>query len=326
MQESLVSIIIPVYNAEKFLANCLDSCLNQTYTNVEVVAINDGSTDSSLAILNQYAAKSDKIIVINKPNQGVTASRKLGLSIARGKYISFLDSDDTIPDNAVGLLYNSIVSNNSDIAIGNVEIVNKSNESLLIIQNSIIDKEKPNYLLYSLLDKKIFPALCGKLYKAELFNNIEHPLDYSVGEDIITNILIFDKYTIKASFIDTTIYYYMMNPNSVTHIHNEKYLYGRQKYIMWLIEYSKKLELDSSLNDYFYKLIVEEYYTFLRDGGYSITDNIKICIKEIVKNNRNAILSIPVWRRLLVNAFLYNLYIGKILRIFIETIRKLNGR
>ena len=92
----LISVIIPVYNAEKYLSECLDSILGQSYKNLEIIAINDGSTDASLNILNEYAAKDDRITLISKKNEGVSSARNIGLNKASGKYIAFIDSDDYI--------------------------------------------------------------------------------------------------------------------------------------------------------------------------------------------------------------------------------------
>ena len=92
----LVSIIIPVYNASKYLYRCLDSILNQTFRDFELILINDGSTDNSLEILREYETKDSRIIVIDKPNEGVSAARNQGIEIAKGEYIMFCDSDDYV--------------------------------------------------------------------------------------------------------------------------------------------------------------------------------------------------------------------------------------
>ena len=96
LNKPTVSVIIPVYNVEQYLSKCLDSVINQTFKNIEIICINDGSTDNSLKILNEYAMADKRIIVINQENSGVYAARNKGLQIANGKYISFVDSDDWI--------------------------------------------------------------------------------------------------------------------------------------------------------------------------------------------------------------------------------------
>lgn len=94
-----VSIIVPVYNVENYLRKCLDSLINQTLKNIEIICINDGSTDNSLSILEEYASKDERIIVINQENAGVSSARNRGLEIATGEYIAFVDADDSVtPD------------------------------------------------------------------------------------------------------------------------------------------------------------------------------------------------------------------------------------
>ena len=117
MPDALVSIIVPVYNAEKYLPRCIDSILRQEYRNFELILVNDGSKDSSPEICDQYAAEDDRIIVIHKENSGVSDSRNLALDRARGKYIQFLDSDDWITPDATKLFVRSAETNQCDLVI-----------------------------------------------------------------------------------------------------------------------------------------------------------------------------------------------------------------
>ena len=112
-----ISVIIPVYNAEKYLNECIDSVLGQTFQNFEIIAINDGSTDSSGQILDDYARKHDNIKVIHKKNEGQGYARKVGLDLAQGDFILFLDSDDYYEGDALEKLYDNITENQSDIAL-----------------------------------------------------------------------------------------------------------------------------------------------------------------------------------------------------------------
>lgn len=112
-----VSIIIPVYNTENYLKKCLDSVVNQTLEDIEIICINDGSTDRSLGILNDYAQKYSKIIVINQENKGVSEARNEGIEKASGEYIMFLDSDDYFQPQACETAYNSVNSSDYDLGI-----------------------------------------------------------------------------------------------------------------------------------------------------------------------------------------------------------------
>ena len=113
----LVSIIVPVYNVEKYLERCLDSLINQTLKDIEIILVDDGSTDDSGNICDKYAKKDKRIKVIHKENGGLSDARNIGLSIANGRYLQFVDSDDFIHKQMIEILYNTIINNNADISI-----------------------------------------------------------------------------------------------------------------------------------------------------------------------------------------------------------------
>lgn len=120
MQESgiKVSIIVPVYNVEKFLPECLDSLINQTIKDIEIICVNDGSKDNSLTILQKYAQKDSRIKIIDQQNQGISAARNSGMKTASGEFIGFVDSDDWVDLNYYEKLYNAAKKFDSDIAVG----------------------------------------------------------------------------------------------------------------------------------------------------------------------------------------------------------------
>lgn len=124
-----VSVIVPVYNVEKYLERCIESLINQTFDDIEIIALNNGSTDKSLDILNYYAHKDKRIRVINNKNIGVSKSRNIGIEEAKGEYIVFVDSDDWIDSNMIYILYDTISDNNCDLVsvhiLGNLVIILK---------------------------------------------------------------------------------------------------------------------------------------------------------------------------------------------------------
>ena len=119
---ALISIIIPVYNISQYIGKCLISCINQTYRNIEIIVVDDGSTDSSSLIINDYAKIDDRIIVKRKINEGLYWARKSGLEIANGEYIFFLDGDDYLAEDAISILYNYMLSYRVDIVCGGMYI------------------------------------------------------------------------------------------------------------------------------------------------------------------------------------------------------------
>ena len=204
-----VSIIVPVYNVEKFLQKCLDSIVEQTLKEIEIICINDGSPDNSLEILNEYASKDDRIIVISQENQGLSAARNAGLKIATGEYIGFVDSDDYIELNYYEKLYNTACKNDSDIALTTI----LKHKKKYLRYNVLHKKEK---VAYTLNDKmkisednthRIF-YVWNKIYRKSLLD--KYQMSFPVGrvfEDVLFNL--------------KTIYY----ANSIVSVPNTKYNY-----------------------------------------------------------------------------------------------------
>lgn len=197
-----VSIIIPVYNSEKYIKRCIDSILNQTYKNLEIILINDGSVDKSIDILNLYKKENENIIVIDKKNEGVSISRNLGIEMATGKYIMFMDNDDYIEENYIGEYVNNISDN--DILIGGYERVN----DIKVLFGYI-----PKNYEWS---KYIIMAPWAKLYKTSFLkqNKIQF-LDYPIGEDVYFNIKAFS-FNPKIGFINNLGYKWYFNNESVS--------------------------------------------------------------------------------------------------------------
>lgn len=176
----LVSVIIPVYNVEKYLEKCLDSIINQTYKNIEIICINDGSTDSSLEILRKYAEKDNRIKVVNQENKGLGATRNVGLEIAQGEFISFIDSDDFVDKNLYKNCIEKIASD-IDVIVFGAKTVNLKNNKIYSGQYSSKSFHK-NFNLNDLFN--IYTVAWNKLYRHSLLN--EHSIIFDTpktGED-----------------------------------------------------------------------------------------------------------------------------------------------
>ena len=150
-----VSVIVPVYNVEKYLERCIESLINQTFDDIEIIALNNGSTDKSLDILNYYAHKDKRIRVINNKNIGVSKSRNIGIEEAKGEYIVFVDSDDWIDSNMIYILYDTISDNNCDLVMCTYirEFSNHSKEKVFKLPevNLYVHDEVKNELLRRLV-------------------------------------------------------------------------------------------------------------------------------------------------------------------------------
>lgn len=227
-----VSIIVPVYNAEKYLVRCLDSLVNQTLKEIEIICINDGSIDDSLKILNEYAAKYHNIIVINQKNQGQSAARNVGIDTAGGEFIAFIDADDWVDLDYFEKLYISAVKNNCDIAVSGMIRLHKYHKKFHLKFEVEKVTEDVNEK-FELCDVPELSYTCNKIYKKESF--IKYNLKFEEGrlfEDLIlTPKILF--YLGKMVTVPDTYYYYWRHSKSTVAVKTEKrrndMLYARQK-------------------------------------------------------------------------------------------------
>lgn len=179
-----VSVIIPVYNVEKYIHQCIDSVINQTLKNIEIICINDGSEDASFSILQEYAQKDSRIILLNQKNLGVSVARNKGIKIARGKYIMFVDSDDWIESNAIELAYKLILEKNVDILAFGYNIYENGNVRSGFTDNFLTRSEnKTNFSNNDLMN--IIHLIWDKIYRRDfiLDKKISFPEQIKLAED-----------------------------------------------------------------------------------------------------------------------------------------------
>ncbi len=206
-----VSIIIPVYNTEKYLRKCLDSVCNQTLKDIEIICVNDCSKDNSLEILEEYSVNDKRIKIIDfKENKGVSAARNKGIDEAKGEYIGFIDSDDFVDFDFYEKLYNKAIATNSDIAKGQIYRINAEGEELYSADYDINDEIKNNKAYF-------YHSFTSAIYKRNflLLNKIYFPTDISLFEDPYFAIKC-AVYCNKIEIIDGIKYYYFINPDSKT--------------------------------------------------------------------------------------------------------------
>ena len=178
----LISIIIPVYKVEKYLNKCIDSVIGQTYKNLEIILVDDGSPDNCPRICNEYASIDKRAIVIHKENGGLSSARNAGLDIAKGEYIFFLDSDDYIAENTIERLYKALVLEKADIAIGNMTKINMLNkeEYKTSIDIKLFDFNNIDDFLLFFNSRIAWRAPWAKLYKVAILKNNDD-LRFPVG-------------------------------------------------------------------------------------------------------------------------------------------------
>ena len=210
-----ISVIIPVYNVAEYLTKCLDSVVNQTLKDIEIICVNDGSVDNSLEILKTYAQQDNRIIIIDKQNEGVAATRNDALDVAKGDYIMFLDSDDYLALDACEIAYSKITSENADIGV--FSHIEHENDSFIEapknknVRQFAQDETLTDYSCFQIMS-------CDKIYKKSFLNdnNLRFPKGIKNAEDsVFCWCCLFNKP--KYCFIEKPIYIYIVNrKNSAT--------------------------------------------------------------------------------------------------------------
>lgn len=216
MQE-LISVITPVYNVEKYLCRCVDSIINQTYKNLEIILVDDGSTDNSGKICDEYAVKDLRIKVIHKENGGAAASRNCGLDVAKGKYIAFVDSDDYVEERFVESLHTLITDSNADIAQCSYCETYSDSANFLTSGTDVCIKSCQEMIddLYCDGERHIATAvLWTKIYKREIFDELRLPEGIMYEDEAIMPQILYSADRIAVSENDK-LYAYFMSENSV---------------------------------------------------------------------------------------------------------------
>lgn len=208
-----ISIIVPIYNTEKYLGNCLNSIINQTYKNLEIILINDGSTDNSLSICNNYKNKDNRIKIVNKTHTGVSDTRNIGIKNATGEYIGFVDSDDYIDKHMFEILLNNLENYNGDISMCNLEETCDLDAQTTNFCDNAIVYSKEKALKELLYDKNIGNYVMVKLFKRELFDGIQFPVG-KLYEDISTTYKLFCKAN-NILYIPNPMYHYFQRSDSI---------------------------------------------------------------------------------------------------------------
>ena len=209
----LVSVIVPIYNVEEYLKECVDSILNQTYRNLDVILVDDESPDECGKICDEYKSIDERVSVIHKKNGGLSDARNAGMKIAKGDYVTFVDSDDYISKNFIKNLVKAIYKYNADIAISNMERTSKRGENNEGKINNIKEFNSEEALVAMLYGNPFGTSAWGKLFKIKFFDNIEYPYG-KFSEDLFTiykTILQIN----KVVYVDFCGYYYYYREGSI---------------------------------------------------------------------------------------------------------------
>ena len=250
MEEDLISIVIPVYKVEKYLEKCIESVLKQTYTNLQIILVDDGSPDNCGKICDEYAKRDSRIDVIHKVNGGLSEARNVGISKAKGRYIGFVDSDDYIKENMYEILFNLIKKYNADASICNLYDVIEGKEYIRNRNNGIQEYSRLDILKEVLLDKNIQSYAWNKLYKKELFDEVKYPIGKKY-EDIGTTFYIFEKCN-KIVVTSEPEYYYLKRSDSLVNNVTESTVFDYMELILQRYLYiNDNIKELKQYNDYY---------------------------------------------------------------------------
>lgn len=286
-----ISIVIPIYRIESSLEKCLDSVINQTYKNLEIILVNDGSDDNCPGICDEYAKKDDRVVVIHKENGGLSDARNSGITIARGTYIGFVDGDDWIEADMYETLYSKAILYKADIVTCSNYIVknNKTHISYKFYDDTLYTGYDALNLL--LENRRIQNFAWDKLYKTELFKDIRYPKKYNF-EDIATTYKLIAISNRVVSTCDTK-YYYVHRPDSISNNNNIK-----NRYDLYLAHYKRYFDLSSrfpTMKSELYKAVTSlalKTYVYwinedatIRNKSLSIKQALRISIKGYRKDS-----------------------------------------
>ncbi len=255
--EALVSIVVPVYNAETFLKDTIESVLRQTYSTYELILVDDGSKDSSLSICNKYAEIDSRICVIAQDNSGAGAARNTGIARARGKYVMFLDADDTYEPTIVDQLVSKIEETGSDMAVCGYYTVSQE-------QRNIVDtgfhQELRNQEIFDAVEDlckhKVFNLLWNKIFRNEIIKTYKLAIDQSliVGEDFRFVLEYLDKCQ-SIAFIDKPLYNYITQNSFTTRRYREDDFECRRKNAAYYVSFCEKHNLRTNCYFQYVKLL-----------------------------------------------------------------------
>ena len=219
MDKPKISIIVPVYNIEKYIERCLTSIISQSFSSTEIIVVNDGATDRSGKIIDRFASIDERILVINKPNGGLSSARNTGIAIAQGEYLLHIDGDDWMEQGYLSAMYKRASNDNLDVTVSDYwkDFDNGVVKRLVDLPITDIQTIDGQAWLNKFFDREANQSMFNKLFRTSLYkdNNIEHPLEVSVGEDLATTPRLMH-YAKRIGKINKCYYHYIQRTSSLT--------------------------------------------------------------------------------------------------------------
>lgn len=272
----LVSIIVPVYNVEKYLNRCVDSLVRQTYRQLEIILVDDGSWDDSGNLCDEWKKKDDRIKVIHKKNGGLASARNAGLEYAQGEFICFVDSDDWVDVQYVQKQYEALVKNQVDVVVcsHSIEFVNDCiSKPIVFLQEEIFDKNQMARGIYLLEETDVFNTVWNKMYSRNSIENLLFELNSEPGEDLLFNVECFIRIN-RMMVLPDVLYFYMRQDEMTL----------TSKYKQGLYELSQKFNCIQRKLYEFYDMVDTQYFsTYKKAYIYRVFT----CIPNMYRKNSN---------------------------------------
>lgn len=305
-----VSLIIPVYNIQNYIERCINSLLKQTFNNLELIFIDDGSKDNSGAILEDYKKRYSNIIVVHKNNEGVLKARIDGMKISNGDYVGFIDGDDMVEPNMIEILLKNSIKYDADIShCGYVMDFPDGRKDFYYNTGQILIQNNEQGLIDLVEGKFIEPGLWNKLYKKDVIlkflQNVNLDFNIKNTEDFLMNYYLF-KYSSKSIFYDVCMYHYILRKNSAA------LKISRNKF-KDPVEVLKILLSDNDQNSYMYKILYNRYMSLLislssQNYYIDIKKESKILLKKEYKSSKKKYLTTKYKYMSLGVLYFYPLY------------------
>ena len=305
-----VSVIVPVYKVEQYISKCLDSLVNQTLEDMEIIVVNDGSPDNSEKIIKDYAKKYKNIKYLKKENGGLSSARNFGLKHATGEYIGFVDSDDYVDKRMYQMMYEKAIEASADLVVCDLNYVYEDKE-----EKAYSNIETDTTDIKSIMNN-IYPAAWNKLYKKELFDNEVYFKEGVWYEDVefIYRLL---PYVNKIGVVHEHFYKYIQRENSIIRT-IDKRLYNYIDNWNGILEFYKKRDLYISYEkELEYSYVRYLYATFIKQACKYDYENYLKAVDEAIKNVKN---SFPKYRK---NKYFYKSLKGIYLIIFNKNLAKI---
>ena len=320
----MISIIIPAYNAEQYIRRSIESCQKQTYSNLEIVVVNDGSKDSTSSLVREMQLDDSRIKLVEKENGGLVSARKEALKFVSSEFVFFLDADDVIDENTIESL--AQYTKDYDVIVADFLLENENGKVLPCQhKNKKVFGDDKIGLYSNFLSKSITASLCGRLIRTGMLKDFSTPIHITTGEDVITNLIMVKNHNPRIKVINIPFYHYIQYPHSMANTKNRKTLMKRVEYVQWVIDFMRQeCLLDNVLiRPHLQYLLLDEYYSFLRDGG-----KVEYCpsfckLVNFEFWNDKILSGFPIWKRLVLKSYHYNEYLGIFVRNTLNILRKL---